>query len=475
MNKSNFWRGLGAWLFLIAPLCAQTTAMPVQTAQAIDEKTAEAIAAEAYIYGYPLVTMDMTRRVMTNVASPNDLGKAPMGQFSNVKHYPDASFHDVTTPNADTLYSTAWLDLSSEPYVLHVPNEEDRYYLMPMLSGWTNVFADLGKRTTGTQAGDFAITGPDWKGTLPSGLRELKSPTNMVWILGRTYSTGMPEDYKAVHEIQSKYSLTPLSSWGKSYTPPSGKVDPSIDMKTPVRDQVNHLDAKTFFSLLVNLLKKNPPALEDAHILRKMALIGILPGQPFDTSKLRPEIVRAIENAPKLGQKAIVEHKQNAGKNINGWEVTLDTGKYGTDYLQRAYVAVFGLGANLPEDAIYPMALVDSEGNPLSGANKYVIHFDKDQIPPVNGFWSLTMYNDQLFFVNNPLNRFTLSPRNALQYNPDSSLDLYIQADSPGKDKESNWLPAPKDKFILTLRLYWPKESVLNGNWQPPAIKKVSR
>ncbi len=204
----------------------------------LSEEDATKIATDAYVYGYPLVTMEMTRRVMTNAAQPKD-NHAPMGQFFDARTYPDAAFRDVTAPNADTLYSTAWLDLSKEPYVLSIPDEGDRYYLMPMLSGWTDVFQVPGKRTTGDKAQTYAITGPNWKGDLPDGVKELKSPTSMVWILGRTYCTGTPEDYKAVHEIQDKYKLVPLSAYGKDYTPPKGTVDPKIDMKTPVREQVN--------------------------------------------------------------------------------------------------------------------------------------------------------------------------------------------------------------------------------------------
>ena len=250
------------------------------------------IGTDAYVYGYPLVTMEMTRRVMTNAEEPKD-NHAPMGQFFNARTYPDASFRDVTAPNADTLYSTAWLDVSKEPYVLSLPDEGDRYYLIPMLDAWTNVFQVPGKRTTGDKAQTYAITGPNWKGTLPEGVTEYKSPTSMVWILGRSYCTGTPEDYKAVHEIQDKYKLVPLSAYGKDYTPPKGKVDPTIDMKTAVREQVNKMDAASYFKLMAALMKDNPPAKADAPIVEKMAKIGIVPGQDFDASKLDPAVAKA--------------------------------------------------------------------------------------------------------------------------------------------------------------------------------------
>src|SRR5215813_9592036 len=236
---------------------------------------------EAYIYGYPLVTMEMTRRVLTNVEHPEG-DHAPMGQFANMRKYPNATFRNVTAPNADTLYSSAFLDLTREPYVLSLPNEHGRYYLMPMLSGWTDVFQVPGTRTTGTDAQTYVITGPGWKGTLPQGMTEYKSPTNMVWIIGRTYSTGTPEDYKAVHAIQDGYKLVPLSAYGKPYTPPLGIVDPDIEMKTPVRDQVNAMSAGEFFKTLAVLLKNNPPAQVDAPMVAKMRRLGIVAGQDFN-------------------------------------------------------------------------------------------------------------------------------------------------------------------------------------------------
>jgi hypothetical protein len=298
---------------------------------------------------------------MTNVATPLAT-KAPMGQFANVREYPDASFKDVTAPNADTLYSVAWLDLSKEAYVLHVPNESGRYYLMPMLDGWTNVFASPGKRTTGTKAGDYAITGPHWKGALPRGVAQYKSPTDMVWIIGRTYSTGSPEDFKEVHAIQDYYSLNPLSAFGKPYSPPMGNVDPSIDMKMAPRDQVNHMTAATYFKLLAMLMKKNPPSAADAPIIAKMAKVGIVPGREFEMGKIDPVVAKALEQATTTGLEQIVAKTQHMGKKVNGWQMTF-TGKYGTDYLFRAATGFVGLGANLPQDAVYPMSTVDGIGH----------------------------------------------------------------------------------------------------------------
>jgi hypothetical protein len=432
------------------------------------------LATDAYIYGYPLVTMEMTRRVITNVAEPAGTHGA-MGQIIKLRKYPDASFRDVTAPNADTLYTTSFFDVGKEPWVLSIPDMNGRYALFPMLDGWTTVFQVPGKRTTGTAAQTYAITGPGWKGTLPAGVKEYKSPTSIVWLLGRIYCTGTPEDYAEVHKLQDEFKLVPLSSYGKPYTPPAGTVDPSIDMKTAVRDQVNRMDAVAYFTLLCKLMKDNPPMAADAPQLAKFASIGIVPGQDFDPTKLKADFVKRV---PEVGfDRIMLQFKINKDvKDENGWAYTTKTGIYGTDYLMRALVTAIGLGANRPQDAVYPTSLKDGEGRKYNGENRYVMHFPKGQLPPAQGFWSLTMYDANYFFVNNPLNRYSISARQNFKSNPDGSTDLYIQKDNPGTDKEANWLPAPSGDFVLMLRLYWPDESdpsIIDGSWQIPPVNKV--
>jgi hypothetical protein len=432
------------------------------------------LATDAYIYGYPLVTMEMTRRVITNVASV-ERTRGPMGHIIKYRQYPDASFRDVTAPNADTLYTTAFFDVGTEPWVLSIPDMKDRYYLMPMLDGWTDVFQVPGKRTTGTGAQTYAITGPGWTGTLPAGVRQLKSPTSLVWLLGRIYCTGTPEDYAAVHALQDECKLSPLSAYGKPYAAPPGKVDPAIDMKTAVREQVNRMDAVAYFNLLAQLMKTNPPSSADAPALAKYAKIGLVPGKDFDASKLRADFAKRI---PEIAfDRIMIQFKINKDvKDVNGWAYTTKTGLYGTDYLIRALATAIGLGANRPQDAVYPTSLKDAVDKPYEGSNKYVMRFAKGQTPPVEGFWSITMYDANYFFVANPINRYSISPRQSLKSNPDGSIDLYIQKDSPGADKESNWLPAPAGKFILMMRMYWPDEtppSILDGTWTIPPVKQV--
>lgn len=457
---------------------SSSTESPTTSAGASADLATAAV--DAYTYGYPLVTMEYTRRALTNTVEPQG-SLAPMGQFVRMREYPNAQFRAVTAPNADTLYTTAWFDVSKEPYIVSVPDMGDRFFLLPMLDGWTNVFASPGKRTTGTKAQTFAITGPGWTGTLPDGVTEYKSPTALVWLLGRIYCTGTPEDYAEVHALQDKITAVPLSSFGKPYTPAPGTVDPSLDMKTAVRDQVNALDGPTFFTELAKLLKANPPAADDAPAVAELAKVGVVPGQDFDRAKLDPAAADAIADAPKTAQAKIPAWATDgiaAGDNqfVNGWLFTTKIGTYGTNYLQRAYVAWIGLGANLPDDAIYPTSEGPAQGQKYSGANRYVMHFNKGELPPVRGFWSLTMYDSEYFLVDNPLNRYTLSQRNQLVENPDGSIDLYLQADNPGPGKEANWLPAPKGDFVLMLRMYWPNSTpptILDGSWKPPAVQQA--
>ncbi len=460
---------------------AEAKAAEAAVKAAAQEAEARAIAIESYVYAYPLVTMEMTRRVMTNVAAPED-NHAPMGQFIRKRSYPDASYRDVTAPNADTLYTTTWIDVSKEPWILSIPDMKGRYFLFPMLDGWTNVFQVPGKRTTGTKAQTYAITGPGWTGELPAGVTEYKAPTGIVWILGRIYGSGTPADYKEVHALQDKISVVPLSAYGKPYTPPPATVNPAQDMKTAVREQVDALDAAAYFKIFAELLKTNPPAAEDAPMVAKLAKIGVVPGQDFDAAKLDPAVAKGLAGAPKPAQDLIMDWMKAgivAGdfKLENGWAFSTKVGQYGTHYVQRALVTAIGLGANRPQDAVYPTSTGPDVAAKYTGEKKYVMRFEKGHLPPVDGFWSLTMYDAAYFFVDNPLNRYTLSQRNKLKTNKDGSVDLYIQNESPGKDKESNWLPAPKGEFILMMRLYWPKEtapSLLDGSWKIPPVKETS-
>jgi hypothetical protein len=441
----------------------------------LSEAQATEIGTAAYIYGYPLVTMEVTRRVTTNTPDPAGL-RAPMGQFAHARSFPPVTYRDIPAANADTLYSVAWLDLASEPYILSIPDAEGRYFMMPMLSGWTDVFQAPGTRTTGTEAQTYAISGPNWQGEIPKGVTHYKAPTNMVWLLGRVYTTGTAQDYEEVHSFQDGISLVPLSAYGEDYTPPSGTVDPDIDMTTSTKDQVVNMDAASYFKLLATLMKDNPPSVDDAPMIAQMEKIGLTPGKDWDARTLAPTVADGVAQAPKAALAQITAHAPKAGRAANGWLITLPSGIYGTNYLHRAFLNWQGPGWNPPEDAVYPMTTVDGEGRPLSGANNYVLHFAKGELPPVEGFWSLTMYDSEGFFVANPFDRVNLSQRTNFDFNQDGSLDLYIQKESPGKGAEANWLPSPAGPFVLFMRLYWPNDkapSIIDGSWMPPAVRAV--
>lgn len=435
---------------------------------------------DAYVYGYSLITTEVTRVQMSNVSEVRGL-HAPVGQFINVRRYPPADFRAVSAPNADTLYSLAWLDVGAEPMVFSHPDMGDRYFLFPMYSLWMPVITSVGARTGANKATNYLITGPGWSGQVPAGMVQVRSPTRYFLILGRTYADGTDADYAAVNALQDQYKITPLSAFGTSFTYPAPQVDPNPGFSMTVKPQavILGMSAEDYFNRMMRLMGSTaPPAPEDTPFLARLARIGLVPGQPFDPSRLSPAARVALRDLPQRALAGIAAHRQGVGIVVNGWAVTKGLGRYGTDYMKRAVVAAFGWPANLQDDAVYPFTETDSEGKPLTGTDKYTLTFAAGQTPPVNGFWSITMYEiDQgWWFVPNPLNKFTVSPRNNLKANPDGSTTLYFQVDSPGADKASNWLPAPRGAFIPMLRMYWPREtdpSILNGTWAPPFIQKA--
>ncbi|NUU34873.1 DUF1254 domain-containing protein [Pseudomonas sp. C2B4] len=434
---------------------------------------AHAIGVDAYVYFYPLLTMDITRQQFTNIEPGKEFGKGPMNMFVSVPQYPPASFKGVVRSNFDTLYSIAWLDLTKEPLVIAAPDTDGRFYLLPMLDMWSDVFASPGWRTTGTDAGQFLVTPPGWTGAVPAGLDHLPAPTPYVWVIGRTKTDGAA-DYAAVHKIQAGYTITPLSRLGKGEEPVSVKIDPAVDMKTPPKIQVDTMSAAKYFAYAAELLKVHPAHSTDQPMLAQIKRIGIEPGKPFDMEALAPEIKAALQTVPEEAQALMKWKVETLARVVNGWSMNTDTmGVYGNYYLKRAIVAQVGLGANLPEDAIYPLNLGDENGKALDGANKYVLHFPKGQTPPVNAFWSVTLYDPEGFQVGNELNRFAVSSWMPFKNNDDGSLDIYFQNESPGKALEANWLPAPKGPFNLTMRLYGPKAEALNGKWNPPPVKQM--
>jgi hypothetical protein len=445
-----------------------------------EEQLAQQAGVEAVIYGLPLVMMDITMKNFTNTPSPRG---APVNQFLHERIFPPASFKQVVRVNVDTLYSSAFLDLSKEPLVLSIPNTHGRYYLLPLMDAWTNVFATPGTRTRGDSAANYLIAGPDWSGTAPAGMEVLRSTTDMVWLLGRTQTNG-PSDYAAVHEIQDGYRLTPLSRFGHAYSPAKPTIDPSYDAKTPPVEKLKAMSATRYFNALASLLKANPAPAVDAPIIAKLARIGIVPGQPFDPSRLDPVVAKGLSGSvglalEKLQSAVALMGTKESNHSANGWHVPpMAVGNFATNYQLRAIIALIAFGANLPADAVYPTTFVDGDGRQLTGSNHYIIHFAKGGAPPVNAFWSVTLYGPDSFFVVNSIGRQAISSWMPLEHESDGSLDIYIQKDSPGKERESNWLPAPESSFNLTLRMYWPKDkgpSILDGSWVPPPVTKVTR
>ena len=427
---------------------------------------------QAYIYGFPLVVMDLTRQVSTAATEPGEL-TAPVNQFSVMTHYPDASFRFIPRTGLDTQFALSWADLNDEPLVLSVPDTNARYYVIALFDMWSNVFESIGSRTTGTEAGDFLLVGPDWQGTPPPGVKKIyRSPTRYVWVNGQMQSDG-PHDYDIVNALQKQYKLTPLSAWGQDYTPPAKvTVDPGIDTTPPLK-QVKQMDAKTFFERFARLMNDNPPLPQDGPVLEKLKVLGIEPGKDFDFNKLDPGIAQALERS--MSGMALLELGVKKLVTENGWIVIPDNfANYGSDYLTRAGIALIGLGGIWPIDILYPTAFLDADDQPFDAANRYVLHFEKGQLPPAKATWSVSMYDPDGFYVPNKLDRYHLAAWMPLKYNDDGSLDIYIQATSPGPDKEANWLPAPKSgTFNLVTRIFWPEQPALDRSWQMSGVKKV--
>jgi hypothetical protein len=449
----------------------------------LTEEQTHDIGVDAYLYFYPLISADVTRLTSTNIEAGKEPLKGPMNTFVSAAAYPPGDLKLVVRINFDTLYSLAWLDLTKEPVVVSSPDTNGRYFLLPMLDMWTDVFASPGWRTTGTQAQNFLIIPPGWRPDLrdrlieefklPKDIQRIDAPTPYVVIIGRTKTDG-PPDYNAVHKIQAGYKVTPLSQWGKPPQPLTVNVDPTIDMKTPPKIQVDTMSADRYFAYAAELLKVNAPHITDEPMIAQLKKIGIEPGRSFDFGKADPVIQNALVSAREDAQKLMAWKVATLARVVNGWSMNTNTmGVYGNYYLKRAIITQVGLGANLPEDAIYPFNLGDETGRPLDGAYKYTLHFDKANLPPVNAFWSVTLYDTEGFQVPNTLNRFAVSSWMPVKYNADGSLDLYFQNENPGKDKEANWLPSPKGAFNLTMRLYGPKSEALTGRWNPSPIAKA--
>jgi len=420
------------------------------------------LGAEGYLFGYPLVIMDLTRTASAqSIAPPNTLKR--------VRAFPDAGFREVVRPNVDTLYTSAFIDMADGPFVLELPAQAQRYELMPLMDGWTNVFAAPGTRTLGGQGGRFLLTGPGWQGAVPEGLTLLRAPTRMVWLIGRTQTNGVA-DYATVHALQDGIRLRPLADWQAGIEPPAPAWQPAAERPLPPVQQLQAMGVSEFYQRLAQLMVDNPPAAADAPMLRKLARIGVAPGQPPDWGPLERG---AVALGRWIADRRVARELKQPREAVNGWSTPpAMLGDYGTHYNLRAVVAMVGLGANLPADATYPNTRVDGEGRPLHGSHRYRLHFAKGALPPVKAFWSVTAYGADDFLIANPLGRHALGDRDPLVFNADGSLDLWVQAEPPPAAQQVNWLPVKAgEPFLLNARLYWPEAAALEGRWHMPALQ----
>jgi len=465
---------------------ANASGLEAKMQQLMNSNDPKDIAILAYIYGFPLVNVIRTVDFITSPNIPPGSGRGPINTLNHFRAFPNANFTDVVRPNVDTLYSSAYLNLSKWPMVLKVPPVADRYYSFQFVDAYSNNFHYLGTRSNDTTGGTFLIRGPNFNGTVPTGMKEIKSPTNIATIFIRTLVKN-PDDVPAVHSIQDRYLLTAFENKGASNSTSTAGVSSSNSSKEiPVAPDPALIPATgiKIYDEIGEDIADNMPPQADSAVLVKFKTIGVGPGLAPSQSA-NESIKQALENGITSGEQLIAEEVKNIGTTVNGWNIPgliikngkgkFEFGNYGTDYLLRAGVAKFGLFANSAEEAVYPIAFIDSQGQNLTGMHDYVIHFDKGQLPPVKAFWSLTLYNNKSYLADNPINRYAiggLTP--GLKNNSDGSLDIYIRHDSPGKDKESNWLPSPAGDFNLNFRLYVPEDSVLTGEYQYPPIKQVT-
>jgi hypothetical protein len=432
-----------------------------------------AIAKEAYIYGFPMV--DSYRIQYSYLVDPNDPEfKAPWNQIRNIARVYTPDDKAIQTPNSDTPYSIAGLDLRAEPMVITVPPiENNRYFSVQLIDLYTFNFAYIGSRATGNDGGSFLIAGPDWKGTQPQGIKKVfRTETELVLAAYRTQLFN-PGDLDNVKKVQAGYKLQPLSRFlGKPAPPAAPKVD-FIKPLTPEQERTS----PQFFNILNFVLQFCPTHPSEKDLMARFAKLNIGAGQNFDADKLSPEMKKAVADGMDDAWQAFAELRRQ----FDDGKVTAGDAFGTREYLKNNYgyrmaAAVIGIYGNSEQEAMYPNYTVDANGQKLDGANRYMLHFAAGQLPPVNAFWSLTMYElPSSLLVANPLNRYLInSPMLPdLKRDSDGGLTLYIQHDSPGKDKESNWLPAPTGSFLMFMRLYWPKPEALEGKWKQPPLKLV--
>jgi len=468
-----------ASLFLLCSMLFTTVIFATEKEGALtpDEakaKQAYALGVQAYIWGYPMVVGQKSRDAMTKGGDApvtpevfNKSGKlfAPVNQMANAWGVLGPKFSAIQSANSDTQYSVTWYDVSKEPYILHIPDTKGRYYTFQFADAWTNNFHYASTRTMGSQEQDYALVAPGWTGKLPANVIRIDSPTPTGFIPGRIF-VASEKDVAAVNVLQKQVTMTPLSSYGKKYTPPRVKVVPAKEYSGDL----------AFFEQLGDTLAINGAPAADAGILGMFENIGLTIDHGFDPSALSDGEKNSLAQAVVDGEAMLAAKAASMGRNVNGWQLSPVLDEYfGTSYLFRAAIGFQAMFVNTPVEAYYPGVFVDTTGEALDGSlGKYTITFPKGQTPPVGAFWSITMYDaEKRLMVENTLNRYKIGSADKLKTAADGSTTLYIQADSPGKDKEPNWLPAPKAGFYMLMRMYLPKIEVLNGQYEIPGVVKT--
>lgn len=427
----------------------------------LEQHMAEHIGTLAYVYGYPLVDTYQQQYNETHRLSDDQIVYAPVNRFY---YYPDIvtpeTAGNLRAPNADTLYFSGWYDISKEPLIIHTPDTQGRYYTIAVTDAYSEV-THIGRRTTGTAQQYFAIITPDWDGKLPNGVKKIVSASNRGWLLGRMMVNGK-DDFTEAKTMMNNIWLASLSEFKKGQRP-----ELPAEIKA---EKIAIADDLKFFSIVNQSLKQLPPREGEAALMAQFDAIGIGPNSDFDEKDLSESRRKGLEKALKNGRAIIEASTQRTIPDQNGWMILYDAGRYGFDYLSRASVTRGGY-ANLPEESIYPARIYDSSDNILHGKNTYTLHFEKNKLPPANGFWSFSAYklNKNLTLEKNALERYSLGSYNKqLKYNSDGSLTLVFQHKKP--KETSNWLPTPKGNFLLVMRLYEPKENILKRQYSLPNL-----
>lgn len=428
-----------------------------------------ALIRQAYIFTFPLALMDATLTVGTNTTEPA-AGRAPINQVGHSKTLATAAFRQVVTPNVDTLYSQIFYDLSEDALVIQKP-AVDRYLSLQVMDAWSDTVAVLGTGADTQDANTYLLTGPGFDGEVPAGMTQIRIPTNIGWIIGRTICYG-PEDLDEIYNIQGQMDVRSLTLWQSGGEQPTGSYNPEIS-GTPI-EMVLGMNPKAYFDRVNELLVDNPAYPEDAKLMDAISAIGVGPGLVFDPSVMgadagerwRAMLTGLTAELTESSSRFLVN---NGSFRFMGEPIS----RFGQEYDYRALVAIGGFGANPVDVAVYMKSGSDDAGGALNGKNNYILHFEPNALPPVeeNGFWSITAYGDDDFLIDNPLNRYAINDRSGFELNEDGSLDILLQAEQP-EAHASNWLPTGDAGFHLFLRIYLPQAPVQDGAWQAPALTK---